>query len=131
MDIFLKAVTCAMIAAVFCLVLGKRDKDMAAMLSIAACCLILVLVIRYLEQLLSFFYQLQRLADLDEQMLQILLKCVAIGVTAHFAELICKDFGHEALGKTLQFLASVLIIVSSLPVLEALLEQIGKVLGGV
>lgn len=119
-----------MITAVLCLVLSKRDKDMAVVVSLVACCMMIYAALACLDRIVSFFYQLQRLANLDEQMLKILLKSVAVGVIAQIAELVCSDSGNAALGKTLQFLATSVILYLCLPLMNSLLDMIGKVLGG-
>lgn len=130
MDLFWKAVGCALIAAVLYLVLAKKDKDIAAVLAMAVCCMITAMAASHLKQVLSFVNCLQSLAQLDTDMLQILMKAVMIGITAQIAEHVCADSGNSALGKTLQFLAAVTIIVLAMPLMESLLELIGKVLGG-
>lgn len=130
MDLFLKAAACTLVTAVLYMVLAKRDKDFAVILMLAVCSMILIAAFQCLEQVTAFIHQLQAIADMDDQTLQILLKSILIGMTAQVVELICKDAGNEALGKTLQFLASVIIVVLALPLMETLLELIGKVLGG-
>ena len=130
MELFWKATACIMIGAVLCLTLTKRDKDIAAVLSITVCCMVIGIAIYPLQNIVAFIYQLQSSADLDMDLLKILLKSVAIGITAQIAELVCMDSGNAAMGKTLQFLASIMIVVMALPLMEGLLEMIGKVLGG-
>lgn len=130
MDLFWKAVGCTLIAAVLYLVLAKKDKDIATVLSMAVCCMIAGLAASQLRQVFAFLDRLQSIAQLDSDMLRILMKSVTIGITAQIAEHVCADSGNSALGKTLQFLASVMILVLSMPLMESLLELIGKVLGG-
>ncbi len=128
MDSFWKATACALITAVLYLVISKRDKDLATLLTMAACCMITVVAISYFGKVKSFVYQLQRIANLDGNLLQILFKAVAIGITAGVAERVCADAGNSALGKTLQFLATVMIIVLSLPLMESLLDMVASIL---
>ena len=120
-----------MITVVLYLVVAKRDKDIAVVLTLAVCSMILLTALNCLQQVIAFLQQLQSIANLDDQTLGILLKSVLIGMTAQIVELICKDAGNEALGKTLHFLASSIIVVLALPLMKTLLELIGKVLGGV
>ena len=118
-----------MITVVLYLVIAKRDKDIAVVLTVAVCSMVLITALHCLDRVVTFLHHVQDIADLDEQTLEILMKSVLIGMTAQIVEMICKDAGNEALGKTLQFLASVTIIVLALPLMETLLELIGKVVG--
>ena len=62
-------------------------------------------------------------------MLEILFKCVGIGLLAEISVLVCNDMGNASMGKTLQILATVVILWLSLPMLNSLLELMGRILG--
>jgi hypothetical protein len=49
-------------------------------------------------------------------------------MTAEIAELICADSGNQALGKSVQILASFVIIVIAIPLFTALLDLIEEVI---
>lgn len=131
MDIFLKTVAAALITVLLCLIVAKRDKDISLLLSVAGCCMLVVVAVRYLEPVFSFFRQLQSLGNMDSQALGILLKAVGIGLLAEIAGLICADVGNSALGKTLQIVATAIILWVSLPLLTSLLSLVGEILGEV
>ena len=128
MDTALKVILGALIAVILGLMLVKQGKDMAVLLSIAACCMVAVTGIVFLTPVIDFVRTLYDSIQLDADFLRILLKAVGIGLIAEIAGLICKDAGNAALEKTIQILASAVILWLSLPLLQALLELVQKMM---
>ena len=69
MELFWKAAAVGLLAVVLCLTLGKSGKDMGTLLSMAACCLIAMVVMAYLEPVLDFMRELEEVGDLQGDML--------------------------------------------------------------
>jgi stage III sporulation protein AD len=90
--------------------------------------MVIVCAASYIKPVLNFVDTIQRMSMVDSQMLKTLFKVVGVSVTAEITELICSDSGNSALGKTLQFLASAVVICISIPLMESLLELIEGVL---
>ena len=128
MDTVLKVVFCALIAVILGLMLRQQGKDIALLLSAAVCCMVIAAGFRYLQPVVEFVQQLQESTGTDPEFLRILLKSVGIGLVAELAALICKDAGNAALAKTVQILAVAVILWLSLPLMQALLELVQKLL---
>ncbi|MBQ2785578.1 MAG: stage III sporulation AC/AD family protein [Oscillospiraceae bacterium] len=111
--------------------LNKQGKDMALLLTAAVCCMVITVVITYLEPVLDFVKELQTLGSLDSDMVRILLKAVGVSLVAEIAALICADCGNSALGKAVHILAIAVVLWLSLPLLRALMDMIQKMLGEV
>lgn len=122
MDIFLKALSCVLIALVFCLALHKQGKDIALLLSLFICAMVLLVAFQYLSPIIDFFDNLQEIGNLDGQMLQILLKSLGICLLAEVTSLLCADAGNAAMGKTVQFFATAIVLFLSLPLFNNLLD---------
>ncbi len=120
-----------LLAVILTLALGSNGKQSAMLLTIAVCCMIGVVAMSYLKPVLDFIRQLQAVAQFDNEMLEILLKVVGIGIVGQVASLICTDAGSAALGKSLQLLSSGVILWLSLPLLTGLLELVQQILGEV
>lgn len=131
MDGFIKAAAIVLIAVIMCLVIAKRDKDMALMLAAVACCMVIAGALQYLQPVVQFIEKLQSLSGIDTDFFQILLKSVGIGLLAEIASLICADVGNAALGKSLQIMATAVILWLSLPLFNALLDLIQNILGDI
>ena len=129
MELYFKAAAGILIAVILSLVLSKQNKDISLLLTVAVCCMAAAIVVGYLEPVVDFFHQLEAIGQLEEGMLEILLKAVGIGMIGELASLICADAGNGSLGKVLQMLSVAVILWMSLPLLTGLLELIQKILG--
>lgn len=129
MDMFWKAAAAVLLALVLSLSLGKQEKDISVLLTLAVCCMVAMTAISYLEPVLDFLRELEALGDLQEDMLGILLKAVGIGLVAEIAGMVCSDAGNGSLGKQLQMLGSAAILYLSIPIFNALLTLIQEILG--
>lgn len=131
MDAVLKVIFGALIAVILGLALRQQGKDSALLLSIAVCCMVVAVGFSYLAPVVDFVRQLHANTGIDPDFLRILLKSVGIGLVAEIAGLICTDAGNAALAKTIQILAAAVILWLALPLMNALLELIRKIMEGV
>lgn len=128
MDAVLKVMCGALIAVILGLTLRQQGKDIALLLSTAVCCMVVVVGVSYLTPVVDFVRQLQTSSGTDPEFLRILLKSVGIGLIAEIAGLICSDAGNAALAKTIQILATSVILWLSLPLMSALLDMVRKMM---
>lgn len=110
-------------------VLSKQNKDLSTVLTLAACCMVLYVAVSYLQPVLDFAEALRELGQLDAGILRILWKAVGITLIAEIATLVCQDAGNGALGKAVQILAAAAVLWLSLPLMEALLDTVQKIVG--
>ena len=128
MELFVKSAAGALVVAVLGLVLGKYNKESALIISLAACCMIVVSAMWYLEPTIAFVKKLQTLGSLDSNVLEILVKSTGIAILSEVVILICNDAGNTALGKTIQLLATAVILWLSLPLMNKLIDLIENIL---
>lgn len=128
MDTFIKATAGVLITLILCLVLAKQGKDLSILLVLLVSCMVLSTALTYLQPVLDFFDRLTVIGKLNTELIGILLKAVGIGLLAEIAGLICADAGNSALGKTLQIMASAVILALSVPIFTQLLELIETLL---
>lgn len=126
---YLQAAGAVLLAVVLCLTLGKQGQDMAALLTIGVCCMVMLLAVTYLRPVMDFLEKLETLGDLNGEMVGVLFKVVGIGILTEVASLICSDAGNSSLGKVLQLLGSAVILWLSIPIFTALIELIQGILG--
>lgn len=131
MEHFFQAIGAVLIAVILILILRTSDRGIGELLSILVCGMVIVVALRYIQPLTDFLNSLQSIIKADSEMIKILLKSVGISITAEIAELICKDAGNSAMGKTVQILATAVIVCLSIPMLTALMELIKGVLSNV
>lgn len=131
MDLYVKTIAGALIALMLCLTLSNKGKEIGILLALAVCVMVVCAGFSYLSSVLDFFAQLQRLIGIDNDLLNILLKAVGIGLMGEIAGLICADAGQATLGKAVQILTSAVILWISLPLYTQILSLIEELLKGV
>ena len=131
MSIFVKASALALIVSVLYQMVSGRNKEIGMLLLVLGSCVILITAVSYIEPVFAFIRKLQTLGKLNNEMLEILLKSVGIGLLAEISVLVCNDMGNASMGKTLQILATAAILWLSLPMFNSLLDLIGNLLGEV
>ena len=131
MDEFLKITAAVLITAILCIVLHRQNMDLAIVLTIAVCCMVVITSMSYLRPVLQFFNTLIALGNLDHELLTILLKVMGIGLLSQIATLVCVDAGNQSLGKALQIMTTAAILCISVPILEQMVSLIEDILGAV
>lgn len=131
MNIFIKATACVLTALILWLCLYKHTKELSVLLTLGVCAIVLIAAISFIRPITEFISKIQKIGNIDHDLLAIILKAVGIGMVAEFSSLICKDAGNESMGKALQMLSSVVVLWISLPVFEKLFSLLDKILGAV
>ncbi len=131
MAAFFQVAAGVLLTVILGIVVGKQSKDMTVLITVAACCMVLTVAAIYLQPVMEFVRKLQEVGKLDEDILQILLKAVGIGLIAELANLICADSGNAALGKAIQILATAVVLWLSLPLMNSLIDLVQKIMGEV
>lgn len=129
MEGFWKAAAAILLTVILALAVGKREKDISVLLSMAACCLAGAAAISYLEPVLELMGELGELGAVSGGTLEILMKAVGIALVSEIAGMLCADAGNGSLGKMLQMLGSAAILYLSIPLFRALLTLIQEILG--
>ena len=128
MDTVFRCSGAAMIAVVLILTIRRQNGEMALILSVMTCCMLLIAGLKLLQPVFAFLRRLQNIGQLDADMTAILLKSVGISLLSEIAGLICKDSGNEATGKALGIICTAAILYLALPVFDALLTILESVL---
>ena len=131
MDRFFQAAAGIMAAVIMWIILSKQGKEYALILSLGACCLVLVGAFRFLDPVLDLLRKLQSLGNLQPEWLSVMLKAVGIGLVVEMGSLICSDAGNSALAKTLQILGAVAVLWLSIPLINSLIALLEQILGDI
>ena len=129
MDTFFQVTGGVLIAVILGVTLQKQEKDISVILVLCVCCMVVTVMAVYLEPVLDFVQSVVVLGQLKTELLKPILKATGIGIVAEIAGLICTDSGNAALGKSIQLLSAAVILWLSLPLLQALLELMQRMLG--
>lgn len=129
MTVFFQAVAAVLLASV--LGLALQNKEIGTVLTIAVCCMVLLIAVAFLEPVVDFLRKLEELGKLDSGLIPILFKAVGIAVVSEIAGMVCADAGNFSMGKAMQILGTAVILWLSIPVFNGLLDLIRSVLGGI
>ena len=128
MDTLFKAIAGVLISVILYHTIPKERRELSMLLSIAVSCMVSIAAFTFLKPVMEFLEQLQGIADLNSEMIEILIKAVGISLVTEITGLICKDFNNGALGKAIHFLAVSVTLWLALPVFEELVELLGTIL---
>ena len=129
MALFWKGTAGLFIAAVLVITVGRQEKDIALLLAMAACVMVVTAGLSILEPVLSLLSRLEELGNLQSGVLNILLKITGIGLVTQTGGMILSDSGNTSLARGLQMLGTSVILYLSVPVFETLIDLIQQVLG--
>lgn len=126
---YFKALVLAGSVVIIYLLLDKQNKDMAVMITLCGCCMVIMAAVCFLEPVISFIGHVREIADLDGDLLKILMKATSVAIISEIAAQICHDAGNTSIGKTVNFLAITVIVWLSIPLFTELLDMLSKILG--
>ncbi len=129
MELYFKASALILVTVILSLFLGKLEKDVAMLVTIAACCFAGGAVLHYLEPTFSMLSEILSISSIQNETLGILLKVVGITFLSETAGAICSDAGNGSLAKMLQFLSSGVVLYLSVPVIQILLDLVLEIMG--
>ena len=131
MQTFLQVAVVGLLAVIFTNLLRKNNAEIAVILSLAACFLIGICLIQLAKPLVEFMQRLQGLSGLDQGLLEPLLKTIGIGFLTQISSNVCADAGEKAIAKLIEVSGGVLSLYVALPLLEAVLEMMESIGGGI
>ena len=131
MELFWKAGAGVLVAVILYLILGRQERDLALMLSMAAAAMVGLLFVRYLEPVVEFMEEVKQQGALNGDMVAILLRAAGVGIVTEITATVCKDGGSGALGEAMKLLGTGVILWLSLPLFTALLNLMQRILGGI
>lgn len=128
MEAFWKAAAVIILTVILSVTIGKAEKDISAVLTVAACCIIMMVVLQYLEEVIAFLWRLGNSAGDQNSFIGTLLKISGVALTTELTGLISSDAGNSSLAKAMEILGNAAILFLSLPLFEAFLTIIQEIM---
>lgn len=129
MSIFLKIVTGSLVAVILWVYISKENTGISVLLSLSICIMIIIASVQFLDPIIIFIQHLKVIGNTNEELFDIMLKAVGIGLITEISSVICKDAGNESLAKSLQLFSSIIIIRISIPIFENMISLLDEILG--
>lgn len=129
MTAYWKAVAVVLLAIILTVTLGKTEKDISVILSMAVCCIVIMIALQYLSEVIEFLWKLGNSTVIHNPYMDILLKISGVALMTELTELIGSDAGNSSIGKAMQILGNAVILFLSLPLFEAFLAVVQEIMG--
>lgn len=117
-----------LVTAVAALLLRPNKPELAFAVTIAGSVIVLLFAVELAADTFGVFAELGEQTGIDSELIEIILKIVAIGYLVEFAAGIVEDFGAKSVADKLVFAGKVVIFSVSLPVLRAMVSLIAAFL---
>ena len=128
MELLFRAVCLALTAALLVLLLQKHSPELAGVLSIAAICVLLMSMLRYLSAFRELSETVRGLLSGSETVLLPVAKCLAAAIVSRVAADLCRDASQSALASAVELAGAFCAVGISLPLILNVLKQIGGLL---
>ena len=128
MEAFWKAAAVLILTVILGVAIEKTEKDIAVVLSIAACCAVMTVAMHYLSDVVAFLWQLGNSTDYRNPFMGTLLKISGIALMTELTGLISSDAGNSSLEKAIQILGNAAILFLSLPLFESFFTIIQEIM---
>lgn len=129
MDLYLKVTAGILIAAILTVILARQGKDISLLLTLCVCSMVVMAAGSYFKPVFAFAQKLIQIGQLNQDILDVLLKVTGIGLLSQIAGFICADAGNQSLVKTLQIITTAVLLSISVPLLEEILSLLETILG--
>ena len=111
METLIRVGVIGVIAVILAAVLRKSSKELAILLTLAACAIMAVMAAELIDPILSFFSKLRGFAGLDGELLTPVLKTIGIGLLAQLCATVCSDAGENAVAKLIELCAAAMFML--------------------
>ena len=126
----LKIIGVAFITAICSMLVKSTKPELSFAVNTVGVLIILFQVLTKIPQISEFFARIGVLTGMENGMIKLLLKMVAIGYLTEFSSGLLTDFGSVALADKVVLAGKIMIILLSLPIFESLLKIMQAFLHG-
>lgn len=111
----------AIICAILSLVIKKHNGEIAFVLQICGCVIIVLFVLGEITQVTDRIREIADSFSINTDYIRIVLKALGICFIAEFAADCCKDSGCMALGNNILLCGKIMVLAAAMPMLNDLL----------
>ena len=123
-----KIIGVALVTAISAIILKAHKPELSFAVSVAGGVIILIFVIDALSTSLQIFNELASKTGIDNSLIKLILKIVAIGYLVEFSAGIIEDFGNKSVADKLVLAGKVIILTVAIPIIQSLITLIGNLL---
>ena len=124
----IKIIGVGLVTAIAALILKSSKPELAFAVTIAGGVIILIFALDMLGASLRIFTDIAEKTGIDQSLVKIILKIVAIGYLVEFSAGIVEDFGSKSIADKLVLAGKIIIFTVSIPIIQSLITLIGNIL---
>ena len=119
-----KIIGVALVTAFAALFLRGTKPELSFAVTIAGAVIILLFIVDMLASSFQIFGEIAEKTGIDDSLVKIVVKIVAIGYLVEFSAGVVEDFGSKSIADKLVLAGKVIIFAVSLPIIKSLLTLI-------
>lgn len=128
MELLFKSAAAALSAAVFGLLLRRKNPELTSLLSVAAVAVLLIAALRWAMPFRELSETVRTMTDGKETLLAPVLKCVAAAVVTQITADLCRDASQSALASAAELTGTLFALGLSMPLIVSMLKMLGGLL---
>lgn len=117
-----------LVTAIAAILLRSTKPELSFAVTVAGCVIILIFSLDILWSTFGIFEQIGEQTGIDNALIRIVLKIIAIGYLIEFAAGVVEDFGSKSVADKLVFAGKVIIFTVSVPIVQTLVSLVGSFL---
>lgn len=118
----------AIVTAVAAILLKGSKPELSFAVTVTGVIIILLFIVNSMQGVLQIFQVITNMTGVESGLIKLILKIVGVGYITEFGAGILNDFGNTAIADKVVLGGKLTIVLLSLPILQGLLQLIGKFL---
>ena len=128
MELLFKSAAAALSAAVFGLLLRRKNPELTSLLIFSAFAVLLIASLRWAMPFRELSETVRTMTDGKETLLAPVLKCVAAAVVTQITADLCRDASQSALASAAELTGTLFALGLSMPLIVSMLKMLGGLL---
>lgn len=124
MDLIVKVTAVCLLGALLAALLKKSNPELALLLAVAACVIVLAVVIKGLDEIFAFLDEIVTWGGLSADIFSPLWKTVGIALVTRVGTELCKDAGENAMASLVEMTGAFGAVLVAIPLFQAAWEML-------
>ena len=128
MEEIFKILGIAIVTAIAAILLRSSKPEFSFAVTVTGVIIILLFIVDSMKNVLAIFQFITATTGIESGLIKLLIKIVGVGYVTEFGSGVLTDFGSTAIADKVVLAGKLTIVVLSLPILQSLLQLVGKFL---
>lgn len=122
MEVIVRVAAVAVTASVCAVLLRRQAGELAVLLAVGACAVVMWMVLSQLTALVALLRRLMDAAQVDSALVEPLFKTVAVSIVTAVTAGVARDAGQSSIATVVQFAGALVALCLAAPLVEAALR---------